>query len=142
MDSLSHFFAAAASDLGKASVDAETVRRVWNRIVPGMDILKLRSAQTDRPTKPIHTGSSSMTQGTWMMVAGLLDSYDVPMSLPCIAPRPLMVAMGGEDPRCPLQGRYIFIPMATIPIQPDAHLGSIHRFMRAMSGLSKYMLYP
>ena len=29
-------FAAAASDLGKPAVDAEVVRNVWNRIMPGL----------------------------------------------------------------------------------------------------------
>ena len=36
--------------------------------------------------------------------SGLTSSYDAPRSLPCIAPRALLVAMGGVDSRCPLQG--------------------------------------
>ena len=36
--------------------------------------------------------------------SGLTSSYDAPRSLPCIAPRALLVAMGGIDARCPLQG--------------------------------------
>ena len=36
--------------------------------------------------------------------SGLTSSYDAPRSLPCIAPRALLVATGGVDARCPLQG--------------------------------------
>jgi hypothetical protein len=35
---------------------------------------------------------------------GLLDSYDTPVSLPCIAPRPLLIQNGALDPRCPAAG--------------------------------------
>jgi fermentation-respiration switch protein FrsA (DUF1100 family) len=30
--------------------------------------------------------------------------YDAPFSLPLLAPRPLLVANGELDPRCPMQG--------------------------------------
>lgn len=36
--------------------------------------------------------------------AGLLDGYDTPASLPCIAPRPLLILNGEDDPRCPIAG--------------------------------------
>jgi predicted esterase len=35
---------------------------------------------------------------------GLLDDYDAPLSLPLIAPRPLLALNGEHDPRCPLPG--------------------------------------
>ncbi len=38
------------------------------------------------------------------MSAGLLDAYDAPFSLPTLAPRPLLIANGELDPRCPMQG--------------------------------------
>ena len=38
------------------------------------------------------------------ILPGLLDHYDAPQSLPCIAPRPLLVLNGEEDPRCPVGG--------------------------------------
>lgn len=38
------------------------------------------------------------------LLPGLLTEYDAPASLPCIAPRPLLVANGEVDPRCPLPG--------------------------------------
>ncbi|GAX80085.1 hypothetical protein CEUSTIGMA_g7523.t1 [Chlamydomonas eustigma] len=69
VDSLSHFFAAVATDLGQSKVEASTVKKAWDRVAPG-----------------------------------LVGSFDAPQSLPCIAPRPLMVATGEVDPRCPLQG--------------------------------------
>ena len=42
--------------------------------------------------------------------AGLLDGYDAPLSLPCIAPRPLLITNGGEDPRCPVAGLTAALP--------------------------------
>jgi predicted esterase len=35
---------------------------------------------------------------------GLLDAYDTPLSLPAIAPRPLLALNGALDPRCPIAG--------------------------------------
>lgn len=54
-------------------------------------------------------GSESITPElvaqVWSRILpGLLETYDAPMSLPCIAPRPLLVANGELDPRCPMQG--------------------------------------
>ena len=43
VDSLTNFFNAAASDLGKASVDAEVVRLVWDRLVPGVEFQLMSS---------------------------------------------------------------------------------------------------
>ncbi|KAG2490224.1 hypothetical protein HYH03_011349 [Edaphochlamys debaryana] len=38
------------------------------------------------------------------LLPGILEGYDTPLSLPAIAPRPLLVANGGGDPRTPLPG--------------------------------------
>lgn len=47
-------------------------------------------------------------QQAWSRIApGLTTQYDARQSLPCIAPRPLLVAMGELDARCPLQGKFI-----------------------------------
>ena len=35
---------------------------------------------------------------------GMLESYDAPHSLPCVAPRPLLVANGELDLRCHMPG--------------------------------------
>jgi hypothetical protein len=34
----------------------------------------------------------------------MLEAYDAPLSLPLIAPRPLLLANGELDPRCPMAG--------------------------------------
>ena len=44
--------------------------------------------------------------------AGLLDTYDAPLSLAAIAPRPLLVANGELDPRCPLEGLRLAVDAA------------------------------
>eukprot|EP00873_Tetraselmis_striata_P018220 jgi/Tetstr1/438484/TSEL_027039.t1 len=36
------------------------------------------------------------------LLPGILDKYDAIHSLPCIAPRPLLVVNGEDDPRCPV----------------------------------------
>lgn len=71
VNSIPEVFATAAKELrGDARrVDADVVRAVFDRLLPG-----------------------------------LLECYDAPESLPSIAPRPLLVVNGAEDPRCPLEG--------------------------------------
>lgn len=76
VDSILPVFAAAAKDLGKKDIDAEVVKAVWDRLVPGL-------AEANE--------TSSM-------------AFDAPASLPCVAPRPLLVLSGEKDPRCPLEG--------------------------------------
>ncbi|EXC19460.1 hypothetical protein L484_006155 [Morus notabilis] len=56
-------------DLGKSVIDKEVVRKVWDRIAPG-----------------------------------LASHFDSPYTVPAIAPRPLLILNGAEDPRCPLPG--------------------------------------
>mmetsp|Transcript_23017 Transcript_23017/g.40868 ORF Transcript_23017/g.40868 Transcript_23017/m.40868 type:complete len:392 (-) Transcript_23017:420-1595(-) len=36
------------------------------------------------------------------LLPGIIDKYDAVHSLPCIAPRPLLVLNGEDDPRCPV----------------------------------------
>ncbi|CAL8472161.1 g11703 [Coccomyxa elongata] len=38
------------------------------------------------------------------IMPGLLEGYDAPQSLPCLAPRPFLIANGELDPRCPVKG--------------------------------------
>ena len=48
---------------------------------------------------------AAVVQNVWhRLVPGLLEDYDAAQSLPCIAPRPLLVANGELDPRCPIEG--------------------------------------
>nr|KYP65176.1 Putative esterase yitV [Cajanus cajan] len=69
VDSIKPLFEVARDDLGKGAIDKEVVKKVWDRIAPG-----------------------------------LASQFDSPYSIPTIAPRPLLILNGAEDPRCPLGG--------------------------------------
>eukprot|EP00955_Chlamydomonas_euryale_P098627 365159-Chlamydomonas_euryale.AAC.3 len=61
------------------------------------------------PTVP-HTFSPTFAGlPTW---TGLLNGYDLPVLLPCVCPRPLLIANGELDPRCPLGGVLEALPAA------------------------------
>lgn len=48
---------------------------------------------------------AAVVQNAWhRLLPGLLEDFDSPKSLPCIAPRPLIVVNGRDDPR------YAFTP--------------------------------
>eukprot|EP00239_Pterosperma_sp_CCMP1384_P000174 CAMPEP_0197847578 /NCGR_PEP_ID=MMETSP1438-20131217/6458_1 /TAXON_ID=1461541 /ORGANISM="Pterosperma sp., Strain CCMP1384" /LENGTH=293 /DNA_ID=CAMNT_0043459537 /DNA_START=1422 /DNA_END=2303 /DNA_ORIENTATION=- len=48
---------------------------------------------------------SEVVSAVWSRIApGLLDKLDSSLTLPMIAPRPLLVLNGEEDPRCPVEG--------------------------------------
>ena len=48
-----------------------------------------------------------MVQNVWhRLLPGLLEDYDAPTSLPCIASRPLFVVNGRDDPRCARSSMY------------------------------------
>lgn len=53
----------------------------------------------------------------WCGPAGLARAFDSPNSLPCIAPRPLLVATGETDPRCPLPGESCTPPCSKVALQ-------------------------
>eukprot|EP00435_Cladocopium_sp_Y103_P023421 s315_g5.t1 len=76
VDSVRPTFEEAAKEMGKATIDQEVVKAVWARIAPGL-------AEADPSLK---------------------DAFDAPLTLPCIAPRHLLVLNGEKDPRCPLEG--------------------------------------
>jgi hypothetical protein len=49
--------------------------------------------------------TAAVVQNAWhRLLPALVEEYDSPMSLPCIAPRPLLVVNGEKDPRCPIAG--------------------------------------
>eukprot|EP01025_Chloroclados_australasicus_P018303 TRINITY_DN19522_c0_g2_i1.p1 TRINITY_DN19522_c0_g2~~TRINITY_DN19522_c0_g2_i1.p1 ORF type:complete len:346 (-),score=51.76 TRINITY_DN19522_c0_g2_i1:363-1400(-) len=49
--------------------------------------------------------NKDIVQKVWdKLIPGITDAYDLDKSLPCIAPRPLMVLNGEKDDRCPVQG--------------------------------------
>ncbi|XP_050215250.1 uncharacterized protein LOC126666279 [Mercurialis annua] len=46
-----------------------------------------------------------VVEKVWDRIApGLASSFDSPYTVPIIAPRPLLIVNGAEDPRCPLEG--------------------------------------
>ncbi|MBA0747695.1 hypothetical protein Gogos_004587 [Gossypium gossypioides] len=46
-----------------------------------------------------------VVEKVWDRIApGLASQFDAPNSVPAIAPRPLLIVNGAEDPRCPLEG--------------------------------------
>ncbi|XP_028802203.1 uncharacterized protein LOC114757350 [Neltuma alba] len=46
-----------------------------------------------------------VVEKVWDRIApGLASKFDSPYSIPAIAPRPLLILNGAEDPRCPLEG--------------------------------------
>ncbi|GAV90264.1 Abhydrolase_6 domain-containing protein [Cephalotus follicularis] len=46
-----------------------------------------------------------VVEKVWDRIApGLASSFDSPYTIPAIAPRPLLIVNGAEDPRCPLAG--------------------------------------
>lgn len=51
------------------------------------------------------------------------QAYDAPFSLPAIAPRPLLIANGELDPRCPMRGVHAALPAAqtVLPVAETLH---------------------
>ncbi|KAK4274289.1 hypothetical protein QN277_017535 [Acacia crassicarpa] len=46
-----------------------------------------------------------VVEKVWEKIApGLASKFDSPSSIPAIAPRPLLILNGAEDPRCPIEG--------------------------------------
>lgn len=55
--------------------------------------------------KPGGDADPDVVSAVWRRITpGLLDAFDAPASLPCIAPRPLLIANGELDARCPMPG--------------------------------------
>ena len=49
--------------------------------------------------------NSKVCRALWSkVIPGILDEFDCPNMLRCIAPRPLLVLNGEKDPNCPLEG--------------------------------------
>ena len=59
------------------------------------------------------------------IVPGLRTTYDAPLSLPSISPRPLLVSTGELDDRCPLQGVMEACERARVVYEAD---GATERF--------------
>ncbi|KAL4440167.1 hypothetical protein ABPG75_003168 [Micractinium tetrahymenae] len=67
------------------------------------------AAARQQPASGSCSGSGEVTPevvtAVWnTLLPGMLESWDAPNSLPLLAPRPLLIANGELDPRCPMQG--------------------------------------
>ncbi|WOK98541.1 hypothetical protein Cni_G07253 [Canna indica] len=78
VDSIKPVFEEARIDLGKNETDKEVVKKVWDRIAPGVS-----------------------------------NQFDAPFTVPAIAPRPLLILNGAEDPRCPISGLEVPVSKAS-----------------------------
>ncbi|CAE8606620.1 unnamed protein product, partial [Polarella glacialis] len=101
VDTIRPVFEAAAKDLGKKEVDTATVEAVWQRIVPGLAV-------------------ADASQST---------AFDAPLTLPCVAPRPMLVISGEKDPRCPLQGVRLALASAEAAYASAGAKGSLRSFV-------------
>ncbi|GMN39940.1 hypothetical protein TIFTF001_009162 [Ficus carica] len=76
VDSIKPVFEEARIDLGKSVIDKEVVKK-----------------------------ASYISHFVWDRIApGLASEFDSPYTVPAIAPRPLLILNGAEDPRCPVAG--------------------------------------
>lgn len=74
VSSIPQFFEGCRALLGEQEVTPKVVEAAWHRLLPGL------------------LGETGSTP------------WDCPQTLPLIAPRPLLVLNGAEDPRCPIDG--------------------------------------
>ncbi|KAL5558822.1 hypothetical protein UlMin_035033, partial [Ulmus minor] len=69
-----------------------------------------------------------VVEKVWERIApGLASRFDSPYTVPAIAPRPLLIANGAEDPRCPLPGLEVPVRRATKAYE-DAHRSQNFKF--------------
>jgi hypothetical protein len=112
----------------EAQVTAEVVSEVWNILLPGEEGLAGCWRCLCAGCRCLGAGLGclgwlscvaqlqGLASSTGVHPAGLSD-YDAPQSLPLLAPRPLLIANGELDPRCPMK-----VPQKAPP-QTPAHLG-------------------
>lgn len=99
VDSIRPVFDAAAKEIGK--LDGALVEKVWKRISPGL-------AEADE---------------------NILQAFDAPLTLPCVAPRPLLVLCGEKDPRCPLEGVHLAMARARKAYSENKRPGALSLFV-------------
>ncbi|KAL6533924.1 hypothetical protein OROHE_013757 [Orobanche hederae] len=82
VDSIKDVFEEARINMGKSAIDKEVVEKAGRSVA-----------------------LVSITKSVWDRIApGLASRFDCPCTVPGIAPRPLLILNGNEDPRCPLDG--------------------------------------
>jgi hypothetical protein len=99
VSSLPALFAAAAWDLGSPLPSPAVASAVWARLLPRL----LPPPAADADTAAGAAGAAALPSAAAAAPVAAAF-YDAPASLPCIAPRALLVANGERDPRCPLTG--------------------------------------
>ncbi|KAI7840401.1 hypothetical protein COHA_005832 [Chlorella ohadii] len=83
-----------------AAADMQADRQQQQQSADGGDSLPLSNGSGSYEVTP------EVVAAVWdRLLPGLLEHYDAPQSLPLLAPRPLLVANGELDPRCPMQAR-------------------------------------
>jgi hypothetical protein len=63
--------------------------------------------------------------------AGMLELYDAPQSLPCVAPRALLIANGELDARCHMPGVLPAIEAAQNVGDHTSAAVSLHAFLKS-----------
>uniref|UniRef100_M1BV25 Peptidase S9 prolyl oligopeptidase catalytic domain-containing protein n=1 Tax=Solanum tuberosum TaxID=4113 RepID=M1BV25_SOLTU len=102
VDSIKDVFEEAGSDLGKNEIDKEVVEK--HKKLTSHDNIH----QTD-----FYLTLIRIHEQVWDRIApGLASQFDSPYTVPVIAPRPLLILNGEEDPRCPIAG--LVIPMSSV----------------------------
>ncbi|KAH1253016.1 putative esterase YitV [Glycine max] len=133
VETIKPLFEVARDDLGKAAIDKDVVEKVWDRIAPGFasqfdspysipaiaprPLLILNGAEDPqcplggleiprtKASKAYRMFNCSDNFKVWDRIApGLASQFNSPYSIPTIAPHPLLILNGAEDPRCPLGG--------------------------------------
>ncbi|KAG6507528.1 uncharacterized protein LOC121981152 [Zingiber officinale] len=79
-----------------------------------------------------------VVEKVWERIApGLASQFDAPYTVPAIAPRPLLILNGAEDPRCPLSGLDVSIAKVN-GIYEEANCKEKFKFI-AEAGVGHYM---
>merc|ERR1711879_484159 len=94
--------AAAAPAIGVQSFRFAVENDLWSARV-GTILPPFKAAAKDMGKSEI---DREVVESVWRrLIPGLADGeFDSDSTLPCIAPRPLLVVNGEVDPRCPLKG--------------------------------------
>mmetsp|Transcript_1770 Transcript_1770/g.6976 ORF Transcript_1770/g.6976 Transcript_1770/m.6976 type:complete len:365 (-) Transcript_1770:82-1176(-) len=95
--------AAAAPAIGVQSYRYAVEEEIWHaRVDTIRPVFEAAAADLRGPGSPITT---KVVEKVWRRILpGIMDELDAPSSLRCVAPRPLLVINGAEDPRCPAEG--------------------------------------
>ncbi|KAE8056594.1 hypothetical protein FH972_013350 [Carpinus fangiana] len=81
---------------------------------------------------------TEVVEKVWDKIApGLASDFDAPYTIPAIAPRPLLILNGADDPRCPLAGLKIPVERAS-KVYGEAHFSDKFKLI-AQPGIGHQM---